>query len=152
MYFFELAEHDIAVFTGLHVAVGGTADEDEPVGVRIDGEGKVGAAEVQHSCTAVFRFGSCLLKNADEVFEHVHACGKKELFLIAVVMGEQAEGNPGAVGYLFERGLGKAVFAEQFFGSLKQRFFFRKVFHTVASMLRVLAQSSVTFFFLPQCI
>ena len=97
MHFFELAEHDVAVFAGLHVAVGGTAYEHEPVSVGVDGEGEIGAAEVQNAAAAVFSFVRSLLEHADEIFEHIHAGGKEELFLVAIVMGEQAEGDAGTV-------------------------------------------------------
>ena len=44
-------------------------------------------------------------------------------------MGEKSQRNACSVGDLLERGFGKAVFAEQFLGSLQKRFLFRDGFH-----------------------
>ena len=123
MDFFELLVHDGPVVRGLHVGVGRTAHQHQPVGAGVDGEGKVGLAEAHDGVEAAFGLLGGIDEPGLEAGEHVEAAGEEELLLVAVVVREQAEGNAGAFGDLLEGRLCVAAFAKELFGRLQKRRF-----------------------------
>ena len=116
----ELFEHQLAVVGRLHVAVRRTAHKDKPVGVGINRKIEIRLAEIQHALAAILAFVARPLQNFMKAFEDVHACGKKKLFLVSIMMGQQPESHSRTFGNLLERGFGIAAFAKKFLRGLQQ--------------------------------
>ncbi len=127
----ELLEHQLAVVIRLHVAVGRTAHQNQPVGVGIDGEIQISLAEVQHPLAAVPAFVAGPLQDFEKTFENVHPGGQKKLFLIAVVMGQQPERYTGPLGNFLECGFRVPAFAEKLLGGLQQGLLLRHCGHSI---------------------
>ncbi|BDV01507.1 hypothetical protein TDMWS_15920 [Thermodesulfomicrobium sp. WS] len=60
---------------------------------------------------------------ADEVVEHVEACGQKQALFGAEIMGEQPQCHTGFLGDLLESGFRISMHPKEGFGCGKERFF-----------------------------
>ena len=112
-----------------HVAIGRAPHKNQPVGILVYGKIKIGPAKTHNPIIPAGSLGGCRTKLYEEMLEHIKTGSKEQLFLVTVMVGQQAEGNAGSVRNFFKRGFNIPAFAKKIFGRLKQRFFFIFVHH-----------------------
>ncbi len=67
-----------------------------------------------------------IFKKGMEILEHIKARSQKKLFLVAIVVGQQAQGNARLVRNFLEGGFGIAKLTKQFLGRFKKSFLFTR--------------------------